>query len=255
MIPTKLWLIKTDSSGKMIWERRYGSDKGAFGISVQQTRDHGYIVSGGDSEKFYLLKIDSLGNVEWEKTFKGNYENSNIAMQVQQTQDGGYAFVGRSTGRLPSDSPDLPEKSDIHLFKTDSSGNVQWQKKFNKRYDHPKFMQQTRDGGYIIAGNTCDSWQSKDHDIWIIKTNSKGKIMWEKMMGGDYKDRIHCIQQTADGGYVFTGFYGKSEGWRGRVLYLVRFKPEVSEKDNSPKAKKFQPNVTPRHGKPRASGA
>ena len=73
----------------------------------------------------------------------------------------------------------------------------------------------------------CD----KDHDIWLIKTDSHGKIVWEKIMGGDYWDDVHCIQQTADGGYIFTGSYGKSSGLRkGRKLCLVRFKPEEAPK-------------------------
>ena len=187
-----------------------------MGISMQQTKDKGYIVAGVSNSNFYLLKTDSLGNVEWEKTFKGNYDESNRIIWVQQTRDGGYIFVGWSSSGL--------KKSDIHLFKTDSSGNIQWHKIFDRERDHPRFIQQTRDGGYIIAGNTCDSWRSKDHDIWIIKTDSKGEITWQEIMGGDYWDRVLCIQQTADGGYVFTGSYGKSKGWGGKKLCLVRFK-------------------------------
>ena len=229
----KVWLIKTDSLGNIIWSKIYGSDNGSVGISVQQTKDDGYIVGGigNNDSDFYLLKTDSLGNVEWEKTFKGNYDDTNRIAWVTQTKDGGYTFVGWSSGQSSSDSP---KKSDIHLFKIDPSGNMQWRKIFDKKFDGVSFVQQSRDGGYIIAGNTCDSWQNEDHDIWIIKTNSMGRIVWEKIMEGDYKDRVVCIQQTVDGGYVFTGSYGKYSGWRGKKLCLVRFKPEGSETETSP---------------------
>jgi hypothetical protein len=227
----KVWLIKTDSTGNMNWNKQYGTDKWAVGFSTRQTKDSGYIVGGtSESNSFYLLKTDSLGNVEWEKTFKGNYDDSNRITWVQQTQDGGYVFVGWSSGRPSSDST---EKSDIHLFKTDPSGKMQWHKIFDKEFDIADFVQQTREGGYIIAGNICDTWRSKDHDIWIIKTDSKGEIIWQEIMGGDYWDQVLCIQQTADGGFVFTGSYGKSEGRGGRKLSLVRFKPESPETETS----------------------
>ena len=217
----KLWLIKTDSLGNMSWDKMYGSDEGNMGICVQQTKDNGYIVAGYSDSKFYLLKVNSSGKIEWEKAFKGNYDESNRITWVEQTRDGGYVFVGRSSSGL--------EKSDIHLFKTDPSGNMQWHKVFDKKYDHAKFVQQTRDGGYIIAGNTCSSWRSEDHDVWIIKTDPKGEIVWERIMDGDYWDTSHCIRQTVDGGYVFTGSYGKSSGLSGRQLCLVRFEPEIPE--------------------------
>ncbi|MHC4475619.1 MAG: hypothetical protein ACYTEL_08230 [Planctomycetota bacterium] len=216
----KLWLIKTDSAGNTAWAKTFGSDKECSGTFVQQTKDEGYIVAGAGWGP-HLLKTNSLGNIEWKKTVKGNYGYPILLECVQQTQDGGYVFVGWST----TDSPDQSsQKSDINLFKTDSSGNMQWRKVFDRKFDDAKFVQQTRDGGYIIAGNICDSWRSKDHDIWIIKTDPKGEITWQEILGGDYWDRVLCIQQTADGGYVFTGSYGKSQGWGGKRLCLVRFK-------------------------------
>ena len=237
----KALLIKTDSLGNLVWSKTYGGDNGSAGISVQQTKDSGYIVGGvSEPNSFYLLKTDSLGKVEWEKTFKGNYNDLNRITWVQQTQDSGYVFVGWSRSKS---SPDSPDKIDINLFKTDSSGNVQWNKVFDKKYDGAEFVQQTRDGGYIIAGNTCDSWQSEDHDAWIIKTDPKGEIVWERIMDGDYKDTVHCIRQTVDGGYVFTGSYGKSSGWSGKQLCLVRFEPDIhkTETRTEPKRMPKQP--------------
>ena len=240
---TKLWLIKTDSSGNTIWEKKYGGDAEACGFAVRQTKDNGYIAGGTSNSEFYLLKTDSLGNVEWEGEFKGSNETSRV-QGVQQTLDGGFAFAGWSSGRSPSDPPDSENKSDIHLFKTDPLGKVQWHRIFNRKFDTCESIQQTRDGGFIIAGNTCDSWQDQDHDIWIIKTDSKGAITWERTIGGDYRDRVLCIQQTADGGYVLTGHYGESGGENlyTPTLYIARFKPEAPEKDDSPKLKDAQPS-------------
>jgi len=186
------------------WNKTYGGTDFDYAHSVQQTSDGGYIVAGatesfgaGEAD-FWLFKIDSYGSVEWNRTFGGSAMDA--ARSVQQTSDGGYVTVGvtHSFGDWLY--------GDCWLIKTDANGDMLWNKTYGGANIEDAWggVQQTSDGGYIIAGNTA-SFGAGSADYWLIKTDANGDMVWNKTYGGEEADQPFSVQQTSDGGYVMVG--------------------------------------------------
>jgi len=213
-----LWLVKADSEGNEQWNRTFGGINHDWAMSVQQTSDGGYILAGdtvpygtGNGD-FWLVKTDSNGNKEWDKIFGGTAPDD--VSSVQQTSDGGYILAGdtMSYGTGPSD---------LWLVKTDSNGNKEWDKTFGGvNEDGAHSVQQTSDGGYILAGDTM-SYGTGNGDFWLVKTDSKGNKEWDRTFGGVDACHAPSVQQTSDSGYIFAGCM-RSHGADPGDLWLVK---------------------------------
>ncbi len=211
-------LVKTDAYGNLMWTQIIGEDGFDTGYSVQQTSDGGYIVTGSTQyntaggNDVWLIKTDAYGIVEWSQTFGGS--NTDMGESVQQTSDGGYIIAGHSASFGTGDS-------DAYIIKTDASGNEEWHQVYGgPTGDNGYDIQQTTDGGYIMAGMTA-GYSDPNGDVYLIKMNASGTVEWIRHPGGDSADAGYSVQQTADGGYIVTG-YTESYGAGMADLYLVK---------------------------------
>ncbi len=208
-----LWLIKTDSEGNSIWDRTFGGPGFDEGASIQETEDGGYIVTGyttsygaGGSD-IWLVKTDPSGRELWDRTFGGPRED--VGFSVREAEDLGYIITG-GTESYGNGS------KDVWLIKTDSNGTEEWEKTFGgPSFDEGLAVQETEDDGYIIAGYTMHhnegavrSWLLNTADksyVWLVKTDSKGDLEWDKIFGGEGNDWATAIDETSDGSYIITG--------------------------------------------------
>jgi hypothetical protein len=213
-----IFLIKTYVNGNVQWAKTYGGTGDDVAFSVQQTSDGGYIVAG-ETRSFgagyrdiFLIKTDASGNLQWAKTYGGTYWD--VAYSVQQTSDGGYIVAGYTESFGAG-------YGDIFLIKTDANGNIIWAKTYGgTSRDWAFSVQQTSDGGYIVAGAT-DSFGAGGFDIFLIKTDANGNIIWAKTYGGTSWDEAYSVQQTSDGGYIVAGYTG-SFGAGYSDVFLVK---------------------------------
>ena len=197
-----VWVLKLDTDGAVEWQYTYGGTGNEGPNSIQQTSDGGYIVAG-DTNSFgaggwdaWVLKLDSDGAVEWQYTYGGT--GTEVASSIQQTSDGGYIVAGYTYSFGAGNN-------DVWILKLDSDGTVEWQCTYGgASYDVSRSVQQTSDGGYIVAGYTY-SFGTGDSDFWVLKLDSTGNVDWQYMYGDAYSDYAYSIQQTNDGGYIVAG--------------------------------------------------
>ena len=168
-------LIKTDMNGNPQWFKAYGGtanniDEGYF---VRQTTDSGYVVVGiinitGLGQEVYLIKTNANGDTLWTKAYCGSGPfDGQWGYSVQQTRDGGYILVGTSNVFT------LGVQS-IYVIKTNSTGDTLWTKIYGGIHVEEAYsIQQTADGGYVIAGGTND-FPIPDARVYLIKTDSLG---------------------------------------------------------------------------------
>ncbi len=213
-----VWLIRTDSLGDTLWTQTYGGPGDDLGASVQPTTDGGYIVTGwtnsfgAGGDDVWLIRTDSLGDTLWTRTYGGRWTDA--GSEVQPTADGGYVLAGGTTSFGAG-------SFDVYLIRTDANGGALWTTTFGgKVWDDSYSVQQTSDGGYVLAGMTR-SFGAGNHDAYLIKTDADGSAVWTRAFGGDSSDYGYSVQQTADGGYVMVGFT-ESFGAGGEDVWLVK---------------------------------
>jgi len=215
------WIVKTDASGNLQWEKNFGGSSFESLNSLQQTSDGGFILGGSSSSSdgdvsgnngssdFWIIKTDVSGNLQWEKNFGGS--SNETINSLQQTSDNGFILGGSSyssDGNISGNNG----SSDFWIVKTDASGNLQWEKNFGGSSNETiNSLQQTSDDGFILGGSSSSSDGNVSgnnglSDFWIVKTNQFGTFEWEKNFGGSSNEIISSLDQTSDGGFIFGGY-------------------------------------------------
>ena len=149
-----------------------------------------------------FLFVGSVGaSLElWSRTYGGT--GSEVAYSLVETSDGGYALAGVSSS------------GGFWLVKTDSYGNMQWNKTYGGGTAHS--LIQTSDGGYALAGEIIPSGAAQD--FYVVKTDADGNMQWSRTYGGEHTDIAHSLVETSDGGYAIAGH----TGWLFQDFLLIK---------------------------------
>ncbi len=220
-----VWILKLDSNGNILWKTTTGFPGTDQGFSLIQTKNGGYFIgsildvtaSGGEGNSrastrhaggdYWGIKLNSTGNIEWRKYFGGT--NTDTCYGVTETSDS-YIMIGSS------DSNDVDIKNnkgsyDFWIVKINKTGTLVWEKSFGgDEIDEARAITPTNDGNFIIIGDTRSS--NKDvtknnggADLWAIKIDPNGNLLWQKNYGGSSFDVGRSIHKTNDGGFIISG--------------------------------------------------
>lgn len=222
------WILRLDASGNILWERSFGFSGHDHSYDLVETADGGFFFSGfldvtssngeGSTDKnsltahgvgeFWGTKIDGDGNLEWRKFFGGT--NNDRSFGVVNAHDGGYILAGASE----SDDFDITDPKgsyDFWAVKVDKNGSFVWENSFGGTgIDQAQDIMATPDGGYVIVGNTfsSDTQITKNQgqsDVWLIKIDDDGELLWQKSFGGSGFDAAHSVRPTEDNGLLICG--------------------------------------------------
>lgn len=169
-----VWLVKTDASGTQEWDQAFVKDYASCGYSAGQTADGGYIVAGYARQQTaaWLIKTDASGIKQWDYTSGGGSDYM-IGYSAQQTADGGYVMAGRMQSHAGMGGF-------AWLVKTDASGTYQWGQNFIVPGNSGAYsMQQTADGGYVVAGwawSGAGGGGLEYNDARLIKLAGEGPV-------------------------------------------------------------------------------
>jgi hypothetical protein len=182
-------------TGPVTFRKSYGGFDFNRGVSIKLTGSEAYIIAGKDGSALHLMKIDNYGQILSDNTFDSYCEDD--CQFIEQIQNGGFIIAGRS----PDEDT---EYNNLALTLIDTNGTIIWSKSSDNYYiDKVNVLQQTSDGGFIIAGNREKPESSKG--FCLFKVNNQGDVVWERtyisMLVG-FSGEI--VQQTEDDGYIIT---------------------------------------------------
>ncbi len=217
------WLAKLDAFGNILWEKSFGYGGADSGISVTQTQDQGYIISGvldvtasggsGNTSRhaggdYWILKLNPVGDILWSRYFGGNF--SDIPQGVIETASNQLIIVGTSDS-VDTDISTNIGSYDFWVIKLSNSGDLLWEKSYGgTEIDEARAIVASGDGNFIIAGDTRSSNANVSSnngaaDLWLIKIDTNGNLLWENTIGGTSFDVARALVKTTDNGFLLAG--------------------------------------------------
>jgi hypothetical protein len=216
----EFWGTKIDEKAKVEWRGYYGGTNNDRAHAVVRSDDGGYVMAGftesddfdinnsRGSYDFWIVKLDETGNLDWETTLGGT--GIERAQDIAKTNDGGYVITG-STFSNDVDVSKNHGESDIWLVKIDGQGNLVWETSFGgAQFDASESVIASQDAGFIIIGNSKSNdmdtnANAGENDIWLIKTDPNGNMVWQKSFGGTGLDFGFDATETSEGSIILIG--------------------------------------------------
>lgn len=197
-----VWLVRTDSSGNMLWQETYGGASNDRGYSLSETSDGGFILGGWTFSfgpgmaDMWLLKTDGNGELEWDREF-GTPNGFERCYSVIQTSDGSYLMAGETDF-------DGTTYSDIWLLKTDADGTLLWDSTYGGgRDDFGLDVIEMESGHYAVAGWTF--YLDGTCDLRLFTTDQDGALVDESLIGGAGIDQCRALAQLPGGDLMVVG--------------------------------------------------
>ena len=216
-------MIKLNANGSISWSKTFGYTGADFGTTLLQTADNSYLITGvldvtasagqGNSQRhaggdIWAIKLSENGELQWSKYFGGSFTDAPFG--VVETEDHNFIIAGSSD----SGDVDISNNNgsyDFWVLKIASNGSLLWERSFGgSEIDEGRAITTTNDGNFIIVGDTrsADKDVSNNNgaaDVWVIKMNTDGNLIWEKTIGGTSFDVARSVSKTQDDGFIISG--------------------------------------------------
>jgi hypothetical protein len=203
--------------GGAVWEGAWSiipKNGGIIAFCSTSSNDGDVSFNHGKND-YWLIKTNDIGEIVWEKTYGGSEED--YPAHMLPSPDGGYVMFGHTystNGDVSCNHGD----GDWWLVKTDSLGNIQWSHCYGGTHkETASQLIYAHEGGYVMTGKTGSVDGDISHnngmfDVWVVKVDWEGEILWERTFGGSSNDWGNSIAPTADGGYIVGGGASSHDG-------------------------------------------
>ncbi|WP_158056464.1 PKD domain-containing protein [Halorussus halophilus] len=211
------WVLKIDESGEVQWERTYGDDGPDAFWTLEQSGNAIYVggwQKDGDTEA-WLMELDRNGEEVWSEQYDTPRSSADEYINSLFVTNSGKLLL---TGTIRGDGTD---PSDAWVMKTDSEGELEWERTYggaelNRIHDATK-----ADGGFVLAGRSIDNGDDQQ-DAWALKIAGDGTVEWERTFGTPRDDAFYGVLADDDGGFVLSGAKNKlsqngADGWMLKV--------------------------------------
>jgi hypothetical protein len=227
---TDVWLIHIDTLGNKLWENCYGGSGGDWPLKIIKASENDYYLyamtnsTDGDVQSenrgntdIWIVKMNSNGNILWERCYGGSHSEEGRTAQL--CFDGGLLLLSRITA-ADGDISQHFGSSDIWLTKIDSLGNIEWERTYGNQYlDNAIDILLTSDNCILLTGAndkaggmvTCHPYADYDADVWLLKLDMQGNIIWQYCYGGTYYDLAYYALEVEDG-YVVSASTNSNDG-------------------------------------------
>lgn len=262
-----LWLVKISFSGEIIWEKTIG---GQFVDEIKSIElDGDKIIIGASSNSpisgnkmsqnigqldFWLLVLNNQGEILWEETYGGDQDD--ILSRVLVDEEGYYLLGNSSSSLSETKKSNTLAGSDFWLVKIDKLGNYLWDQTFDfGHFDNLVSASFTTNGDIILGGftNKLDKEGRHESDFISVKINSKGDLLWSKVIGGNMKDELKSVVETRDGAIVMAGNSNSKKSrdkdqinFGGLDFWVVKLQDTNKQNELDRKLVEIYPNPTDR---------
>ena len=256
-----LFLMKLDANGKLEWTKTYGGSGDDRGHGLVQLSDGGFALVGysksddGDlsinkgQHDNWVLRTDSQGIILWEESF--GFLGHDHAYNIIATSDGGLFFNGfldvTASNGLGQNKKQTHFSSrhgvgEFWAHKIDLDGNLQWRNYFGGTSNDRSYDAiETSTGDFVLVGSS----ESQDidvknpkgsYDIWVVKIDKSGEIIWEQSIGGSEYDRGNALIETPSKDLLVLGQSYSADGDIKKALgssdiVLARLSPSGNLKE------------------------
>lgn len=226
---TDFWIVKTDSLGNIIWDRILGGNVLDQMWTGTLTNDGGVVAFGwtgsmdGDVTTYFgaydmwMVKLNSQGEKEWDFTI--GTDDFDYGQAIIQTNDGGFLVGGASTigegGNLSCEP--FNYNAEAILVKLDVDLNIEWQQCYGgSDHDGITALVEVNDGyvfGSYVNSNDGDisGWHG-ENDIWVVKVDLFGNIVWQKCLGGSRSEFVSKLLTNNNEDIIIPGITQSNNG-------------------------------------------
>ena len=199
-----IYILKLDASVNLQWQKTFGGARTDIGWGVKELKDKSFLLFGAigidsTNDDIFITRLDAKGNQLWQKTY-GN-EKYERCTQMLATSDGNFLLIGqRNVGH--------GNNIDSYVLKIDDKGSLLWEKTYGSNIQERTYYgSETSHGDFLISGSTLP-YQSAKADIYLIRINKNGELIWTKTYGEEkVHDIAHSFCRNRDGKtYTLTGY-------------------------------------------------